>query len=66
MMTKDNNIDPSKIVGAWEYIHYYSYDKDDIDGVNEFEYDVVKGDENWYKLWYSMRTVHLRKRIQTV
>ena len=50
MMTKDNNIDPSKIVGAWEYIHYYSYDKDDIDGVNEFEYDVVKGDENWYKI----------------
>ena len=44
---KDNNIDPSKIVGAWEYVHYYSYDKDDIDGVNEFEYDVVKGDENW-------------------
>lgn len=50
---KDNNIDPSQIVGAWEYVHYYSYDKDDIDGVNEFEYDVVKCDENWYKLVFN-------------
>lgn len=50
---KDNNIDPSQIVGAWEYVHYYSYDKDDIDGVDEFEYDVVKGDENWYKLVFN-------------
>lgn len=50
---KDANINPSQIVGTWEYVHYYSYDKDDIDGVDEFEYDVVKGDENWYKLVFN-------------
>ncbi len=50
---KDANINPSQIVGTWEYVHYYSYDKDDIDGVNEFEYDIVKGDENWRKLVFN-------------
>lgn len=47
---KNENIDPSQIIGAWEYVHYYSYDKDDDGDVDEFEYDVVQGDENWYKL----------------
>lgn len=59
---KDANINPSQIVGTWEYVHYYSYDKDDIDGVDEFEYDASLKVMKIGTSWSSMQTEHLRKK----
>ena len=45
----DNGIDRNLIIGAWESVHYYAYEKDNGEE-REIDQNLVRGDDNWERM----------------